>query len=74
MPEFPSEKIAVSNSELATKIGLFVMTAGLFLAGILAVIIMVGSIFYLSDQGRQDARIDQPNMQSLADDPKRDSL
>jgi hypothetical protein len=72
MPE--SERNTVSSTELATKIGLFIMTAGLFLAGILAVIILVGSIIYVSDQGRQDARLDQPSTQSLADNPNRDRL
>ena len=45
MPEFPSEGSNVSNTELTTKIGLIVMTTGLFLTGILAAIILVGSIF-----------------------------
>ena len=72
MPELPSEGSNVSNTELTTKIGLIVMTTGLFLTGILAVIILVGSIFYVSDQGRQDAHIDQLSAQSLADgDPER---
>ena len=41
MPEFPS----------ATKIGLFGLTTGLFLATIIAVVlVLVGSIFFLGDQ------------------------
>ena len=64
MPEFPSEGSNVSNTELTTKIGLIVMTTGLFLTGILAAIILG---FYVSDQGRQDAHIDQLSAQSLAD-------
>jgi hypothetical protein len=40
MPEFPS----------ATKIGLFGLTTGLFLATIIAVLVLVGSIFFLGDQ------------------------
>lgn len=74
MPEFPSDKNPVSSAELATKIGLFIMTTTLFLAGILAVIILVGSVLYVSDQGRQDAHLDQLSTQSLADSPSRDRL
>ena len=75
MPEFPSEGSNVSNTELTTKIGLIVMTTGLFLTGILAAIILVGSIFYVSDQGRQDAHIDQLSAQSLANrDPEHNRL
>jgi len=74
MPELPSERTTVSNTERATKFGLFLMTTGLVLAGIIAVIIVIGSIFYMSDQSRQDAGIDQP-AQSLADDsPERNRL
>ena len=72
MPELPSEGSNVSNTELTTKIGLIVMTTGLFLTGILAAIILV---FYVSDQGRQDAHIDQLSTQSLANgDPEHNRL
>jgi hypothetical protein len=74
MPEFPSEKIPGGSTELATKVGLFIMAAGLILAGILTVIVLVSSILYVSDRGMQDARLDQLSTQSLAGDPKRDRL
>ena len=75
MPEFPSKGSNVSNTELTTKIGRIVMTPGLGLTGILAVIILGGSIFYVSDQGRQDAHIDQLSAQSLANgDPEHNRL
>ena len=72
MPELPSEGSNVGNTELTTKIGLIVMTTGLFLTGILAAIILV---FYVSDQGRQDAHIDELSTQSLANgDPEHNRL
>jgi hypothetical protein len=56
------------------KISLAVMTTGLLLACVIAVIIVVGSIF-MSDESRQDARIDQPSTPSLADEsPERNRL
>jgi hypothetical protein len=65
MPEFPS----------ATKIGLFGLTTGLFLATIIAVLVLVGSIFFLGDQSSEDGHINQQSTQSLAgDNPERNNL
>ena len=75
MPEFPSEGSNVSNTELTTKIGLIVMTTGLFLTRHPGRHYSRRFIFYVSDQGRQDAHIDQLSAQSLANgDPERNRL
>jgi hypothetical protein len=59
MPEFPSDHDAASKSDKT-------MTIGLVLAGIVAALILVGSIFNQTSQERQ---VNQPSTsQSMADD------
>jgi hypothetical protein len=58
VPEFPSDKDAATKSDKA-------MTIGLVLAGVVAVLILVGSVF---NQTSQDRQVNQPSTQSMADD------
>ena len=72
MPHVPSELDTLSNTERTTKIVLSVMIAGLFLAGVLTVIILVGSIFHISDPGRQEAHLEQQSVEQQSAQPLTD--
>ena len=58
MPEFPSDKDAATKSDKA-------MTIGLTLAGIVVVLILVGSVL---NQTSEEHQVNQPSTQSMADD------
>ena len=58
MPEFPSDQDAATKSDKA-------MTIGLTLAGIVAVLILVGAVF---NQTSGEHQVNQPSTQSMADD------
>jgi hypothetical protein len=58
MPEFPSAKDTATKSDKA-------MTIGLTLAGIVAVLILVGAVF---NQTSGEHQVNQPSTQSMADD------
>ena len=58
MPEFPSDQDTATKSDK-------VMTIGLTLAGIVAVLILVGAVF---SQTSEEHQVNQPSTQSMADD------
>ena len=58
MPEFPSDQDTATKSDK-------VMTIGLTLAGIVAVLILVGSVL---SQTSEQHQVNQPSTQSMADD------
>ena len=58
MPEFPSDQDAATKSDKA-------MTIGLTLAGIVAVLILVGAVL---SQTSEEHQVNQPSTQSMADD------
>ena len=58
MPEFPSDQDTATKSDK-------VMTIGLTLAGIVAVLILVGAVF---NQTSEEHQVNQPSTQSMADD------
>ena len=58
MPEFPSDQDTATKSDKA-------MTIGLTLAGIVAVLILVGAVF---NQTSGEHQVNQPSTQSMADD------
>ena len=58
MPEFPSDKDTATKSDKT-------MTIGLTLAGIVAVLILVGAVFNRTSGEHQ---ANQPSTQSMADD------
>ena len=57
----------VGKADLIPKIIEVALAAGLVLAGLLAVVVLAGSILYMSDPGRQDAYLEQQNAQTLSD-------
>jgi hypothetical protein len=59
MPEFPSDKDAATKSDKAMTIGLTT------LAGIVVVLILVGSVL---NQTSEEHQVNQPSTQSMADD------
>jgi hypothetical protein len=58
MPEFPSDQDAATKSDKA-------MTIGLVLAGIVAVLILVGCVL---GQTSEEHQVNQPSTSSMADD------
>ena len=58
MPEFPSDKDTATKSDKT-------ITIGLTLAGIVAVLILVGAVF---NQTSGEHQVNQPSTQSMADD------
>ena len=58
MPEFPSDQDTATKSDK-------VMTIGLTLAGIVAVLILVGAVL---NQTSEEHQVNQPSTQSMADD------
>jgi hypothetical protein len=58
MPEFPSDKDAATKTDKA-------MTIGLVLAGIVAILILVGSVF---NQTSEEHHVNQASTQQLGDD------